>query len=97
MVVVPGLMFVLLPVVAIPFNARLTALFTVQANWLDCPGVMTEGEAVKAEITGAVIAGEADGFPLDPLPLHADRTRMKRNRIIEEKDLRALGGIATIW
>ena len=72
MVVVPGLMFVPLPVVAIPFNERLTALLTVQANWLDCPGVMTEGEAVKDEITGVVKAAEAGIFPVDPLPLQAN-------------------------
>jgi hypothetical protein len=80
-------MFVPLPVVAIPFNARLKALFTVQANWLDCPGVMTEGEAVKDKITGIVKAAEVGIFPVDPLPLQADRAKMKRTIIIGVKDL----------
>ena len=83
MVVVVGLMFVPLPVVVIPFNVKLPAFNTTQANWLDCPGVMTEGEAVKAEITGAVWAagtsptadGTADTGGLDaalsPAPLTA--------------------------
>jgi len=80
-------MFVPLSVVVIPFNARLPALPTIQANWLDCPGVMTEGRAVKAQIKGPVRVVEAGIFPLDPLPLRADRTKMKRTRIKEEKDL----------
>lgn len=85
--VAPGLMIVPLLVVSISFNVRLTALFTVQANWLDCPGVMTEGVAIKDEITGAFKAAEAGIFPVDPLPLQADRARMKRAKIIEIKDL----------
>jgi len=80
-------MVVPLPVVAIPFNVILTVLFTVQANWLDCPGVMTEGVAVKDGITGAFKAAEAGIFPMDPLPLQADKAKMKRTIIIERRDL----------
>jgi hypothetical protein len=66
---------------------RLTALLTFQAKWLDCPDVMTAGEAVKTEITGAVGVAADGAFPLDPLPLQADRTKMKSTRIIGRKDL----------
>jgi hypothetical protein len=86
-VVVAGLTFVPLPVTAILFKVILAALFTFQDNWLDCPGVITAGEAVKAEITGAVGIAVAGVFWLDPLPLQADRTKMKSTRIIGRKDL----------
>jgi hypothetical protein len=48
---------------------------------------MTEGDAVNAEITGAVGFAAADVFPLDPLPLQADRTKTKRTRIKGRKEL----------
>jgi hypothetical protein len=48
---------------------------------------MTEGEAVKDKITGIVKAAEVGIFPVDPLPLQADRAKMKRTIIIGVKDL----------
>jgi hypothetical protein len=48
---------------------------------------MIAGEAVKAEITGTVCVAVAGIFPFDPLPLQADRIKMKSTRIIGRKDL----------
>jgi hypothetical protein len=48
---------------------------------------MTEGDAVKAEISGAVGFTEAGELPLDPLPLQADITKTKRARIKGRKEL----------
>ena len=46
---------------------------------------MTEGEAVKAEITGAVGFAAAGVLLLDPLTLQEDRTNITRASIIGRK------------
>ena len=77
--VVPGLMIVPLPVVAMPFKVMPVASLIVQAKWLDSPGAITEGEAVKEEMTGAA---RAEVISLEPLPLHAGRERKNISKIV---------------
>jgi hypothetical protein len=71
-------MVVPLPVVAMPFMVMSVASLIVHANWLDCPGAITDGEAVKEEMTGAI---RAEVVSLEPLPLHAGRERRKISKI----------------